>query len=131
MQELEAMPLSVVAGSVMGWGTHVESAFNLIVFLYVPTEVRIQRLESREALRFGKANPTFLAWAAQYDEGLQEGRSLKKHNSWLATRACQVVRLVGSHSVAELLTHVERQMSDPAIEAMRQESHGIASHRKL
>jgi uridine kinase len=131
MQALAVNPVSVVAGSVMGWGTHVENAFNLIVFLYVPTEVRIKRLESREALRFGKVNPAFLAWAAQYDEGLQEGRSLEKHNSWLATRECQVVRLIGNQSVAELLAHVERQISNPAIEAVPPESQRLAFHVKL
>jgi len=109
VQALEAQPVSVVAGSVMGWGTQVENAFGLVIFLHVPTEVRLQRLEFREVQRFGKANPVFLEWAAQYDEGLQEGRSLSKHSTWLTTRACQVIRLVGNHSVAELLAQVEQQ----------------------
>jgi cytidylate kinase len=96
MQALAVNPVSVVAGSVMGWGNHVESTFNLIVFLYVSAEVRLQRLESREIRRFGRVDPAFLAWAARYDKGPKEGHSLEKHNSWLAPRECQVVRLVGN-----------------------------------
>jgi uridine kinase len=118
MQALEAETVAVVAGSVMGWSTQIEDAFSLVIFLYVPTEVRLQRLESREVQRFGKANPAFLEWAAQYDEGLQEGRSLARHNSWLATRECQVIRLVGNHPVTELLAQVEQQAPNPSIEGM-------------
>ncbi|WP_395669803.1 AAA family ATPase [Rhodoferax sp.] len=114
MQALESERLSVVAGSVMGWGTQVEDAFGLVIFLYVPTEVRLQRLESREVQRYGKANKAFLEWAEQYDEGLQKGRSLAKHKTWLTTRACQVIRLVGNYSVTELLTQIEQQAPNPS-----------------
>jgi adenylate kinase family enzyme len=109
MQTLAANPASVVSCSIMGGGIQVESTFNLVVFLYVPTDVRLRRLESREVRRFGRVDPAFLAWAAQYDEGPKEGRSLAKHNAWLATRECQVVRLDGNQSVAELLSEVEHQ----------------------
>lgn len=106
---LQEQNASVVAGSVVGWGTEVETAFDLIVFLYVPAAVRLQRIEQREIARFGKANPAFLEWAGQYDVGSIEGRSLAKHNTWLASRQCPVIRLVGDHSVAVLLSLVEQQ----------------------
>ena len=106
MQALQSSPAAVVAGSVMGWGAGVESAFDLVVFLHVPTEVRLRRLEAREAGRFGKANPAFLEWAAQYDAGPPEGRSLAKHNAWLAARECPVVRLEGDHALDALLERV-------------------------
>jgi hypothetical protein len=43
--------------------------------------------------RFGRVDPAFLAWAAQYDEGTLEGRSLSKHEAWLAKRSCPVLRI--------------------------------------
>lgn len=116
-QALQDHSRCVVAGSVMGWSAQVEDAFSLIIFLYVPTEVRLQRLEQREVQLFGKPNPAFLEWAAQYDSGSLEGRSLAKHNAWLATRQCQVVRLEGNHSVAELLSAVEQLAPNPSIES--------------
>lgn len=94
---------SVVAGSVMGWGNEVEDAFDVVVFLYAPTATRIERLTRREMERFGRVNPQFLEWASQYDEGPPEGRSLAKHNAWLAQRRCPIVRLDGGLAVADLL----------------------------
>ena len=56
------------------------------------------RLREREIRRFGRVDPAFLAWAAQYDEGPLEGRSLSKHQAWLAKRRCTVLRLDGDTS---------------------------------
>ena len=110
VQALNEQASTVIAGSVMGWGCQIENAFDLIIFLYVPTEVRLQRLKQREFQRFGHAiNPAFLEWAAQYDAGPKEGRSLTRHNTWLATRQCQVIRLEGNCSVDVWFSEVERQ----------------------
>ncbi|MES2938454.1 MAG: hypothetical protein V4864_12280 [Pseudomonadota bacterium] len=98
-QELLAHPRAVAAGSVMGWG--LDALFDLVVFLYADAAVRIPRLQAREVARFGKADPEFLLWAAQYDEGPPEGRSLAKHEAWLRTLRCPVVRLVGDQSTAQ------------------------------
>jgi adenylate kinase family enzyme len=105
-QAMEAVALTarcVLAGSVMNWGEELESSFTLIIFLQVETEVRLERLRKRELERFGHVDPAFLQWAAEYDEGPPEGRSLAKHNEWLKSRKCPVVRLVGLGSVGEQL----------------------------
>lgn len=112
LQALQA-DASVVAGSVMGWGAEVENVFSLVIFLLVPTDVRLRRLEQRERQRFGRANPAFLEWAAQYDDGPPEGRSLQKHTAWLATRACPVLRLPGNHTVDELLSLIDEHHAHP------------------
>jgi hypothetical protein len=104
--DLHAGPQVVVSGSLVGWGPDIEDAFDLIVFLYLPASIRIERLRAREVDRLGMADPAFLAWAAQYDEGPPEGRSLAKHNAWLAERRCPVVRLEGDLTVAERLRRV-------------------------
>lgn len=39
---------AVVAGSVMGWGQPLESEFDLVVFLYLPVELRLESLKRRE-----------------------------------------------------------------------------------
>ncbi len=92
----------VVSGAIMGWGAQIADNFDLIVFLYADTKVRLLRLEQRELQRFGKVNPDFLAWAAQYDSGPPEGRSLAKHNAWLTARTSPVLRLSGELPVEEL-----------------------------
>ncbi len=45
----------VLSGSVEGWGAAVEPSFDLVIFLEVPTELRLQRLRERETRRFGTA----------------------------------------------------------------------------
>lgn len=91
----------VLSGSIGSWGAAVEDVFDLVVFLYLPVELRLARLQQREVARYGAADPVFLEWAAQYDEGPPEGRSLAKHNAWLAQRTCRVLRLEGDLTVEE------------------------------
>src|SRR6266568_1808298 len=54
---------AVLAGSVVNWGVEIEDSFSLIVFLVVPTDIRVDRLIKRETVKFGVARPEFVAWA--------------------------------------------------------------------
>ncbi len=105
-------PRGVLAGSVLEWGPEVEDAFDLIVFLRVPTEVRLARLRKRDLERFGRINTSFLAWAAQYELGVLKGRSLPKHLSWLAQRNCDVLRLSGCYTVEQYVDLVHAKLID-------------------
>lgn len=96
----------VVSGSLLGWGADIENAFDLIVFLYLPAGIRIERLRQREIATYGVADPAFLAWAAQYDTGTAEGRSLAKHQAWLAARTCQILTIEQDLTVAERIARV-------------------------
>lgn len=101
LRALVSTPNAVVSGSLMGWGSALENAFDLIVFLYVPTDIRLERLRRREIGRYGKCDPAFLQWASEYDSGRAEGRSLAKHVAWLAERRSAVVRIEGDTSAEE------------------------------
>jgi hypothetical protein len=92
---------AVVAGSVCGWGEPLETALDLVVFLSVPTPLRMQRIEARECARFGHADPAFMAWAAQYDEGVMPGRSRARHEAWLGQLTCRVMRFDGDQPVQD------------------------------
>lgn len=96
--ELRQTRASVVAGSVCGWGAELEDSFDLVIFLSLPTELRLQRIEVREAVLFGAANPAFLAWAAQYEDGKLPGRSRARHEAWLQSRQCRVLRFEGDQA---------------------------------
>lgn len=108
LRDLHAAQNVIASGSLVAWGRDAEDAFDLIVFLYVPTALRIERIQQREVERFGQPNPAFLTWAAQYDEGPPEGRSLAKHASWLEERRCPILRIEGDISVDEGVTQVCR-----------------------
>ena len=95
----------VLSGSLTGWGDALIPHFDLVVFLYAPTEVRLKRLRARERERFGDAldpggemheqHQAFLAWAAGYDEGRSEPRTLRTHEALLSALFCPIMRLDG------------------------------------
>ena len=110
----------VLSGSVTGWGEELAPLFNLVVFVTTPREVRLQRLRAREAARFGadavapggwrhEEAESFVEWASHYEAGDREGRNLAKHEGWLASLPCPVVRVDGSRPIADL---VEQLCSD-------------------
>lgn len=95
----------VLSGSLGTWGSYWDTAFDWVVFLQIPPELRMQRLRKREQKRYGdklltdpiiqKQSEDFLAWAAQYDRPGFDGRSLGLHNRWLAGLTCPVLRIEG------------------------------------
>jgi adenylate kinase family enzyme len=104
----------VLSGSLDGWGDSVVPFFDLVIFLYVPTTIRRQRLREREARRFGaeavapggsqhQQAEAFVEWASHYDDGTREGRHLARHQAWLLTLPCDVLRLDGTRPVQELV----------------------------
>lgn len=110
--DMESEPGVVLSGSIVGYGAEVEDAFDLIVFLYLPADIRVERLRRRELELYGKVDPAFLEWARQYDEGPSEGRSLAKHKAWLAQRSCPVLRLESDESVTQRVAHVRQALSN-------------------
>jgi adenylate kinase family enzyme len=95
----------VLSGSVAGWGDALIPQFDLVVFLYVPTEIRLARLARRERARFGDAldpggpmeeqHQAFLRWAAGYDPGVSGSRTLRADATWLGYLPCPVLSLMG------------------------------------
>lgn len=107
----------VLSGSLDSWGAPLVPLFDMVVWLNVPTEVRLARLARREQLRYGReaitpggvlhvAHQDFLAWAADYDHGLRAGRNRQRHEAWLAELPCTVLRLDGSQPVRSLVREV-------------------------
>ena len=100
LESLNKSPRAVVSGSIVDWGPELENSFLLIVFLYVPAPIRVERLRKRELAQLGHADPLFLEWAAQYDEGKLGGRSLTKHRQWLSARSCAALPIEGEVAIA-------------------------------
>lgn len=100
----------VVAGSIAGWDSALEDAFDLVVFLRAPAQLRVERLRTREQQRFGRVDEQFIAWAEQYDTGNMPGRSLTRHLAWLEARRCPVLHLSGADTVEALLSAVQEAL---------------------
>jgi hypothetical protein len=109
----------ILSGGLDGWGDALVPSFDLVVFLKTPQELRLQRLRAREATHFGadvvapggwrhKEAESFLEWASHYEDGTREGRSLARHEAWLTTLPCPVLRLDGARPIAELVAEAIR-----------------------
>jgi adenylate kinase family enzyme len=112
----------VLSGGLDGWGDALIALFDLVVFVRVPNEMRIARLRAREARRFGAdgvapggwrhaETEDFIEWASHYEDGTREGRSLARHEAWLASLRCPVLRLDGTRPLRELIEGVEAALS--------------------
>ena len=104
----------VVTGSIFRWKTDYKDLFDLVVLLYIPQKIRLQRLAEREISRYGnkilfdeKLNAkykAFLAWAAEYDlEENTTSRSFKQQKQWLTEVECTTLFLDGDLTVKERL----------------------------
>lgn len=85
----------VHSGSIVGWGAALEDSFDLIVFLWVPAAIRLERLRRRETDRLGSIDEDFVEWASRYDDPSFDGRSRARHEGWLGERTCAVLRIEG------------------------------------
>jgi adenylate kinase family enzyme len=110
---LDQAPSWVLAGSLSGWGDPLVPLFELVVFLHTPTELRLERLRTREQERFGSEalapggemhdnHRDFIEWARSYDDGDLSMRSLALHEAWLDRLPCTVLRLDGARPTEEL-----------------------------
>ena len=93
----------ILSGSITGWGEILLPLFDLVVFVYVPQDIRMERLKKREYERYGdrmliggdryQKSLDFIEWASAYDMGTRNGRSLQKHEAWLKKVTCPVIRV--------------------------------------
>jgi adenylate kinase family enzyme len=117
--DLDASQQWVLSGSLGAWAEPIFHLFELVVFLYAPTNVRLARLRRREVDRFGLEaissggkmyhnHLEFIDWASQYDAGDESMRSLRFHEQWLAHLDCPVIRVNGELATT---TQVERVLA--------------------
>ena len=103
----------VLSGSILEWGDSLIPLFDLVIFISTQTELRLKRLQAREAARFGaeaiapggarhEVYEAFIKWAAAYEALHHEGRIRSRHEALLAQLPCPILRLDGSLPV-ELL----------------------------
>lgn len=94
----------VVSGALLGWGEPLVPRFQAIVYCWLPTEVRLARIHTREATRYGQARiaadgdlyavfTKFCQWAADYDAPKGRLRSQDAERAWLRTLDCPVLYL--------------------------------------
>ena len=89
----------ILSGSLDGWGNPLVPLFELVVYVYVPPDIRVERLKKRELERYGsisESSKEFIDWAAAYDLGTRTGRSLPRHEQWMAGLGCKLIKIVNN-----------------------------------
>lgn len=94
----------ILSGSLCSWGEALLPLFTHAVFLQLDDAERMQRLTTRERQRYGERvlpggdmhaqSQAFLQWAASYQHGDLQTRSLRMHEAWIAQQLrCPLLRL--------------------------------------
>ncbi|SES25623.1 Adenylate kinase [Gracilibacillus ureilyticus] len=106
----------LLSGAVCGWGDDLKNYFDLVIFLWIPQNIRMGRLKQREYERYGEEifpggskyeqSKTFLEWAALYDSAGMEVRSRVLHEDWMAGLTCPILKIEGDYSVSERVDFV-------------------------
>ena len=119
-RDLDECSDAVLSGSLAGWGDPLIPRFTLAVRLNTPTPVRMERLRRREYARYGdrvlpggdlyEQSQAFLAWAAQYDDGLPPLRSRALHDLWQQQLPCPLLTLDGTLPLDELAEAVLQKL---------------------
>lgn len=106
----------ICSGAVCGWGDDLPSYFDLVIFLWIPPEIRLARLQQREEERYGAAalagggryeqTQAFLEWASLYDQAGMEVRSRTLHEHWMSKLSCPILRIEGDYSNEERISRI-------------------------
>ena len=106
----------ILSGSLCGWGDVFIPYFDVVVFLWIPQDIRLERLRVRQETRYGElivpggsmedGHNAFMKWASEYDDGDMNMRSRIRHEEWIKTLNCEVIRFEGDIEVEEKVKKV-------------------------
>ncbi|WP_278379708.1 AAA family ATPase [Chryseobacterium arthrosphaerae] len=102
----------IFGGSIIHWGENIFPPFDLVIFLYLPPEKRMERLRKREFERYGEeitVNPEravkseeFMEWAKDYDHDTGiANRTLNAHREWLTGIDVPLLEISGDYPVSD------------------------------
>ncbi|CAI1744558.1 Uncharacterised protein [Serratia fonticola] len=113
----------ILSGSLCGWGDKFIPLFDLVVYVYVQNNTRIERIRKRELARYGESilpggveyerNRQFIAWASAYDTSTEVSRNAFKHKQWLEKIACPVIEINNHAECDEAVNVIVANISLP------------------
>lgn len=106
----------ILSGSLCGWGDEFIPYFDLVIYLWIPQNIRLNRIIERERRRYGKAieiggtmhdsHLEFIKWASEYDTGDTNMRSKALHEKWISKLKCQVLKIEEDIELEEKVNRV-------------------------
>jgi adenylate kinase family enzyme len=115
-QATAGIPRWVLSGTLIRWGDAFMPLFQLVVFLYLPAKLRLERLERRERERYGakiepggplyQSHQEFMRLARGYESGEAPVNNLANDRNWLSRVPCPVIEIDGAPALAESLATI-------------------------
>lgn len=116
---LKAHEQWILSGSLCGWGDIFIPSFELVIYVYVNNEKRLERLKRRERMRFGddilpggkqhERYQAFIKWAAGYETTMDVSRNALRHQQWLEKLPCPVIHIINESTVDEAVSDIVSQ----------------------
>ncbi len=111
----------ILSGSATGWGDALIPFFTHVIYLTTAAPARLARLRQREQQRYGAqiqpggareaAHHGFLDWAMGYDNDGFTGRSRRRHEAWMLSLPCPVIRLDADQAAEAVLARALAALS--------------------
>lgn len=107
----------ILGGSSFQWGENVFPDFDLVIYLWIPPQIRMERLKKREFERYGNVIYTdparikqfedFIEWAADYDNNTGiAGRNVQAHENWMESLRFPILRLSGDLTLQQRIDFI-------------------------
>ncbi|MEM8510554.1 MAG: AAA family ATPase [Bacteroidota bacterium] len=106
----------IIGGELINWDDFIKDVFDLVVFVYVPQDIRIDRIKKREYERYGdkiyheplymEKMAKFIAWIRKYEDDTFAGSSKRKHLNWLKTIQCPILKIEGDTTTEERINAI-------------------------
>jgi len=122
-EDLKALESWILGGSIFEWGENVFPDFDLVVFLWIPSSIRMERLEKREFKRYGDviySDPErkqqfedFMKWAADYDNctGIAN-RNFEAHKNWLGSINFDILEISGDLTLEQRIDIIVKKIEE-------------------
>ena len=112
----------IIGGELINWGDFIKDVFDLVVFVYVPQEIRIERIKKREYERYGdkmyndilikEKIAKFIKWIKKYEDDIFDGSSKRKHLNWLKTIQCPILKIEGNTNNEERMASIQQKIAE-------------------
>jgi len=109
LNEITSRDNVVVAGSIFHWDDVFFTVFDLVVFMYLPSNIRIPRLIARDRQRYGTQLDTdpitidihqkFIDWASNYDNVNYKSTNIKQHEDYINLLTTPIIRIQGDNTL--------------------------------
>lgn len=107
----------ILGGSIFEWGENVFPDFDLVIYLWIPSDIRMERLKKREFERYGKIiynDPdrtlqfkNFMEWAADYDKNSGiANRNIESHRIWMESLKYPILKIEGDFSIQQRIEQI-------------------------